>query len=285
MSFTLDPAADALTTDVHRVARSELDNSLGTLADKTLTVDVRIHEVRKSIKKLRALLRLIRFAFPGRAALNARLRDAAANLSDTRDAAVIVETLHRLVRHKPDLANELNNLHPRLPVPTDPQNAQAQLAVLADTLSDIRAQLSGWTLTQQGFDALAPGLAKTHSAARKAMKSARRHKDPNAIHDWRKSVKTHGYHALLLQDIWREMMIPHRQAAETLGDLLGQHRDLTLLDAALSHSEQKKIAAVIRAEREHLDARIVPLGALFLAEPTDALTDRWRRWWDLRRRS
>src|SRR5437763_13387486 len=82
-----------------RTAREQLAAAETAL---TRTVDSdptgAVHAARKSVKKERALLRLMRGSVDGsrRRRENAALRDAARRLSGARDADVMIETLDEL---------------------------------------------------------------------------------------------------------------------------------------------------------------------------------------------
>ena len=84
----------------------------------------------------------------------------------------------------------------------------AALADFRRSLVTARGRTGDWHLDASGFDALAGGLAKTVDRARKAMAIARDDGSTEAIHDWRKRVKYHWYHARLLEPVWPETMHP-----------------------------------------------------------------------------
>src|SRR5262245_66607425 len=84
---------------VRRVVRKQLDNAADELngSDRE-SVDERIHAVRKHFKRVRAVVRLVRFSI-GDAAYrheNEAFRDAARPFSEVRDAKVLIETLDKL---------------------------------------------------------------------------------------------------------------------------------------------------------------------------------------------
>ena len=81
---------------MRRVARGRIDHALDELRGKSdSTREEAVHEARKDMKKLRALLRLVRGELGDRvyAAENACFRDTARELSGVRDADVMLATL------------------------------------------------------------------------------------------------------------------------------------------------------------------------------------------------
>ncbi|CAN0515546.1 unnamed protein product, partial [Phaeothamnion confervicola] len=93
-------------------------------------------------------------------------------------------------------------------------------------MSTARSRVGRWRLSEDGFDAIEPGLARSYKAARRAMAAASKDTTADAIHDWRKRVKDHWYHAHLLTPVWPKQMKTSRIAARDLSELLGEHHDL-----------------------------------------------------------
>ena len=85
--------------------------ALSSPADKN-DRDEAIHEARKSIKKVRALLRLVSAELGGTYPReNARLRDIARRLSEFRDAFAIIETFDDLKKkYKDETRNKLQSV-------------------------------------------------------------------------------------------------------------------------------------------------------------------------------
>src|SRR5215475_14207002 len=100
MSFELKPGQSA-RKNVRRIARKQLDDALEQLTGTVGARDEAVHEVRKSLKKVRAVLRLVRRAI-GEAtyrAENTCFRDTARPLTEVRDARILIETLDNLIEH------------------------------------------------------------------------------------------------------------------------------------------------------------------------------------------
>ena len=91
--------SEPLPNEIARVARGRIDHALDELRGKTdSTPEEAVHEARKDMKKLRALLRLARGEL-GKdtfARENACFRDAARELAGTRDSDVMLDTLASL---------------------------------------------------------------------------------------------------------------------------------------------------------------------------------------------
>jgi CHAD domain-containing protein len=287
MPYSIQPSDEDVESALRRIAREEAEGALAAIRAE-VDLGPRVHEMRKAVKKLRGLLRLVRPVFPEAGAENAVLRDAGRGLSGLRDAAVQLATLEDLsegmdAARRADLLAPFQEAAPH----HDARAGSEMLPPFADAMASLRDRSEGWTLRRDGWDALEPGLKATWEAARKAMKQARRHPEPEHLHEWRKRAKDHWYQARLLHPIWPAMMKPHVEAADELGEVLGDINDLAVLRerldlaplAAALRSEARDLASLRHAE---LMARAIPLGRRLFAGPAVSLAARWGAWWTLR---
>ena len=85
---------ESVVTGLRRVVTDEIESASEHLkGGKKVSRDEAVHEARKSIKKVRALLRLMRGELGETFdAENARLREIAHRLSELRDAVAIIGT-------------------------------------------------------------------------------------------------------------------------------------------------------------------------------------------------
>lgn len=287
MPYAILPDDPSVDSALRRIAREEAEGALA-LARLTGDLGPRVHAMRKSVKKLRGLLRLVRPVFPDAGAENAVLRDAGRGLSDLRDAAVQLATVSRLSEGMPE------DRRARLLAPfqaaaqaQDDRAAPQLLPAFAAAMAGVRDRSDSWSLEAEGWDALEPGLEATWSAARKAMKAARKDPSPEALHEWRKRVKDHWYQSRLLAPIFPRLMDPHARAADELGECLGQINDLAvlrdrLMAAPLDHGTRSDALDLASLRHAALLSEALPLGRALLAGPATALTDRWGAWWKLR---
>src|SRR5919205_78895 len=91
--------SELLCDGIRRIARGRIDHAIDELRGRTDSTPVQaVHEARKDMKKLRALLRLVRGELGGKtfARENACFRDATRELAGARDSDVMLETLAQL---------------------------------------------------------------------------------------------------------------------------------------------------------------------------------------------
>ncbi len=278
MSFAFSPRRSARKS-LRVIATHRLRASLDILDGPAPGAADQIHELRKNIKKLRALLRLFRPAFDGFSRENAALREAGQALSALREGTVLLSTFDALGRPDPQLRARL-----AASVRNQPADTAAALARHREILGGVLDRAPGWRCTAKGFDAIAPGLARSWTEARRQMEGALVHPRGDVLHEWRKRVKDHGYHARLLEPVWPAMMECHIRATERLGDLLGEARDLALLAETVEALGGGAIIEDARREEATRLAAASDIARRLFSEPAPRLVHRWRSWWDLWRR-
>src|SRR5687767_13500854 len=161
MAFSLSTKA-SLTASLERVVTNEVESLLAESAGDADAAK-RVHETRKSIKRLRALLRLYRGALPH--ALFERedsvLWRLGQSLGRARDAVALRESLHRLILAAPtdararlaDRARELEDAVTDVSG-TNPQDVALALSNVHDALGALRARAADWTIERGGFSAI-----------------------------------------------------------------------------------------------------------------------------------
>ncbi len=218
-----------------------------------------VHEIRKVLKRLRALMRLLRHKLGRRrfARENAALRDCGRHLAGARDAEVMLSTLDVLCkRHPAKLAGSrgVRRLRAQLFAERDRAATAAILdprlrGAVAGELRAVRERVAGWELTARDAKLVEPGLERLYREGRRDLRSARRRQDSEALHQWRKRVKDLRYVAETLDRGDKRI---HRVArrADRLGETLGEEHDLALLARAVR--ERRKRFAGDRAARKAL---------------------------------
>lgn len=239
--FTQLPG-EPLPQALQRMALGQLDLAIELLAGD-LPNERAIHETRKALKRLRALVRLLRHELGERQFRREHgiLRDAARRLAGARDAEVMVGTLDALLeRHPRKLGHRrpLSQLRKRLVAEREAaRHTLGDAAKRAEVLSELRglrARAQWWSLSQQpGLAIVERDLRGVYGQGRRRYKHLARGKkrgknrDTRALHEWRKRVKDLRYAAELLG------LRPLARRADTLGELLGEDHDLALLAALL----------------------------------------------------
>ena len=267
---------ESVPEGLRRIAQEQLTSAAGLLRQATArTRDDAIHEARKSVKKVRAILRLMRVEL-GRAypVENRRLRDLALRLSVYRDAAVMIETLDQLGEHYKEQSAGRALAAIRRGLVEDQRRLQsgsrmaAAMRRAADALTAAAAGVSRWRLVMDGPVALAPGMETAYRRGQKAMAAARRHTRAEHCHEWRKRVKDHWYHLRLLEERWDAAARAREKSLKELETWLGEHHNLEVLSARLGAErlgaakaeELRFCRGLVRDWQRELRSRALKLG-------------------------
>jgi CHAD domain-containing protein len=269
----------AIGKELYKVARKEFKAALDELDSGTVTEEA-IHEARKSLKKIRAELRLLHAKLGSAYATeNARLRTAAHLLSSLRDVDAAVETLRGLQhQYQTVLTSSITRTVIRgLRQRKRRVDARASLLVGRATavLRRSRKSISREIRRAGSVTAVRSGLARGYRRARAAMKDVSMDSGAAQVHLWRRRLKDHWYQVRLF-----ERLHPTARArAETLRRLegwLGDDHNLdvlrrALLDAPDRFGGARATALVLGCIAKHqpsLRGRALKLGhRMFRAKP------------------
>ncbi len=269
--------------NVRRVARGELDN-----ADRHLARgDARgVWQARRSMKRLRALVRLVEAAADGDVrATRRRVRDLAARLAPLRDGAVVLDTFERVISGTAGDATRFAGERERLERAAESIAVESVLADVRRGREAERAWISSWSFDATGYAALRDGFRAAYRGGRRCFRDALASADAELIHSWRKRVNLHLNHVRLLEPAWPAVLKARRGELKRLASMLGAHHDLTVLRERTTDAD---IHARIDERRDDLFGEAVALGRRLFAERTRHLDDRvsvyWHQWESERRR-
>lgn len=235
--YRLEPG-ESPKQGVSRVARGELDLTIGLLeaAPNGDGGAEAVHEARKALKRLRALLRVSRPALDERRYRreNVVFRDAGRELSEARDAEVLLNTLDSLLERFGDElpAGTWSRLHEDLAAGAKRARASthADFDGVLDVLSQARMRVSAWPLpSENGRPCLVEGFERVYRRGQRALRNAKAEPSAENLHDLRKRAKDLWHSAQLLELMCPAEMKHLAKEAHHLSDLLGDDHDLSVL--------------------------------------------------------
>jgi CHAD domain-containing protein len=238
MAFRLK-RKETVSDGLRRVVRRELRTAGDRLRTESPTEEG-IHEARKSVKKVRAILQLIKAdEGTGLRGGRKRLRTVNRALSHLRDTEVMKETLANLKRKYPHVLSEHTFARVRRQLDAYQRQAMRQaiannvLKEAARDLRKLRRDARRWKPTHRRFRALEPGLRMTHRRGRRAMALALELQQSTDFHEWRKLIKALWYKLRLIDCCNAELRKDLRalQKAETC---LGDEHNVAVLCGRLS---------------------------------------------------
>ena len=246
-----------------------------------------LHRLRTTIKRIRALLRLIRpaveSAFFDRE--NERLRTAARLLSGTRDSEVARETLKALPARHQSTREAMNAVLPGLEKRVE--RAKAHKANVNEIKARLEQTIQGFRQLQlPGTDeeVINTGVRMVYKQGRRRMKSAIRTGDADAYHRWRIRAKHLYYELQFLEPIWPKRLHRMISRLSKLQDRLGLDHDLTVLRAELKKTPEafggeeavKHIVSCLDRQSHHLRRAAEPLGRKIWCQKPGRFTRRLR---------
>lgn len=291
MSFRIDPAAP-LDAETRRIAEEQIGKAVAELSAPQDDADRHeaIHDVRKRMKKLRALFRLVRSGDEDFFKVeNARFRDAARALSAARDRTALIEALDSLREHAPaslsaaSVADAFGPLRQQLEATRrDALAAEGDLdrliAGTVEALQESNAALGKLRFRPRRSAAIvSAGYAATHREALKALRRAQKSGNAEDLHLMRKHVKYLSFHLALLAPLWPDAFAPMRLAASAVADDLGRDHDFAVLRGELDPERHALVLALMDRRQAELQGRGLAASRRLLAEKPAAVAARISR--------
>jgi CHAD domain-containing protein len=278
---------EALPEGVARIARGRIDHAIDELnGEAGSSPEEAVHNTRKDMKKLRALLRLMRGELGDDVYRreNECFRDAAAELSGVRDADVMLATLEGLELEEPvsgPLRQALEAHRLRTGGGSRKQAASQVIAILEEA----RARVGDWPLERDDFEALRPGLRRMYKRGRREFRALREEPTVEGLHEWRKRSKELWYDHTLLRSLWKPVMDAVGDEAHALSDRLGDDHDLAMLVAwAQEHTEpEPELVEAVERRRAELQRDAFELGARLYADRPKVFMRRLELLWEASR--
>jgi CHAD domain-containing protein len=262
MAFRFE-LGETLLTGIPRVAREQIGTVVTALNKNPQANPKSIHEARKSLKSIRAVLRLARGGIQSESWNHENLlfQEAGRSLSAARDLQALLEALDRIANsrrsraHHPnpnpkqkavrslieDIRREINlELIKLLP--------HASVQVLVKQLQDAKRRTASWfqeSLLQPGNEwemLMGTGLRKTYRKARNLVSqleiSGRKTDDDDLWHELRKCAKALGYQLQLLKPIWPVTIGTLVDEIDQMTSRLGDANDLAVLQKRFREKPQ-----------------------------------------------
>ena len=287
-------AGESISNGVKRIVVVQIRDALSHLETRGAAIDGAIHDARVCIKKVRAVLRLVRGDLRKDTfeADNIRFRDAGRRLSAVRDSVAILEAFDNVTNDTAGIkGEEFEALRAKL--------IRAEKATIAEkesALSEVSAvlqeelvRIADWRIHKKGFSAVGPGLRRVYRLGRHSFNTAREHPTTENLHELRKRVKDLSYQLHVLRPVWPEILKCLSGQLGQLADLLSENHDLAVLREALSgmasngtaDGQLKAILAAVDRRRDELQVRAIPIGERVYVDKPGAFCRRVEGYWNV----
>lgn len=290
---------ESVSEGIRRIAGEQLDRAIQHLESQEGSRDKHVHEARKSMKRMRALLRLVREEIGAGICRreNDCFRDVGLQLAGMRDATVLINSLGELVAKagKGMRRDRFATVHKWLVERREsayqppPEEGDGMRSVV-DELRWARARVAEWPLAHDGWKGLEGGLQQVYARGRSQFERVCVQAEEELFHDWRKWAKYLWYHTQLLREIWPPLMDVMAGELDELGEVLGQDHDLSVLRSTVLSQMDRPIRAttlqalleLIEERQEQLRDRAEGIGRRAYVERPRDFTRRmcgyWRAW-------
>ena len=256
--------------------------------------DAAVHKARRRVKKIRALIRLVR---PGLgsayAPLDKRLHQTVRLLSPIADGQGVVHALDQMAdRYREDFSPPVfatirAGLVEREARADRKAKVERVLQRARATMKTEHARVRAWNLHGNGFRAIADGLETSFRHARRAMIAAVDHPTADNYHAWRRRVKDHWFHVRLIERRCGNRLLRYKRRLEALDECLGEYHNFALLrtilsaDPFVSRQETARRLRIIRRYQAELRRRVASLGARLYNEKPRHFVRRVQAFWQL----
>jgi CHAD domain-containing protein len=284
---------EAVSSDIRRIVLQQLDRATSELTSiGDPESDQAIHDARRRVKKIRAIIRLVRPVLNKAHRADPELRRVSKMLAPVADGQGVIDTLSQLLkRYRRELPRKTaaairTDLIDRSRQIDSKASKQGVLEKAQMTLRAERRRVKNWRLRAEGFSALAPGLKNSVRRARFAMMTAWLHPSAQHHHTWRRHVKNHWFHVRLLSARCGYRLQPYQRQLEALDGILGEYHNLVLLhevlvsDSTLAQREVGRCLRIVQRYQSELRRQAQVLGIRIYSEKPRRFVRRVRELWD-----
>lgn len=282
--------------NIERILHTQMDSIIAHCKPGGQDRHQSVHEIRKNMKRIRAVMRLIRdgVGYSTYYRENTVFRDLAREISELRNRIVLAETIGKIEKEfTPAARKHMQNMQETLF-----REGERLYKILLDD-KDIFRKISAETrkakkrsgefvFNHEDFRVFEGGLLRIYRQGRKLYHKARGGHDAELLHDMRKRMKYLWYQMELLQPIYPKMLKTYAKSLNDITDILGICHDLDeLIEEArdkkkVTHAETlRQLEAIQEKSKEELLDQIWHKVAAVYTEEPDAFVQRLASYWEI----
>ena len=258
-------------------------------------IHLAIHESRRTLKRIRAVLRLVRdeIGYSNYYRENILMRDLGRRLSGARDHQVLLRTFSSLEELYPASfsGSEISRIKQLVEEQTDLEIKHFMYDLggfeqFKDDLVDALGRVDQYCTIRNDFQAIENGLRRNYKQGRRLLKQIGSD-DHEIFHEFRKRSKYFLHHIQILRPLFPRLMKAYVKSIQKYSELLGETRDYYRLEMFLEEpglqpipaDSRKKMTGKIRQLRNELMEKIFLDSSQIYAEKPGALVNRMRRYY------
>jgi CHAD domain-containing protein len=260
-------------------ARSIIADARASLADAELSDAETVHEVRKALKRWRALMRLLSRPLGEQAEqMRIEARELMRALGTARDAQSTLDAVADLGKAElPFSETSMATIRARLSEIKGAAEETSFTKEMRDRLTRYldyaTLSLERWPLKAIDFDTVADALTVTYRRARQLVPDSWPDSEAEHLHDLRRRVVEHRHQMDLVEHLWPRLGQVWAEEAQRLRNRLGACQDLAVLAAFTGPHPplapwRSRLTPLIEARRaSHLKTAARLAGRLFAEKP------------------
>jgi len=280
MAGSAEKAGDSSFGDgLAAAARSIIADARAALSDSELSDAEIVHEVRKALKRWRALMRLLARPLGDQAdQMRVEARELMRALAGARDAQAALDALHDLRKSAvPFSATSTETIRGRLTEIRDAAERTSFNPEMRERLSRYldyaTLSLDRWPLQAIDFGTVADALTSTYRRARQLLPEDWASAEPEHLHDLRRRVVEHRHQMDLIEPLWPRLGQVWAEEAQRLRNQLGFCQDFAMLARFTAPHQplapwRSRLTPLIEERRtSHLKSAARLAGRLFAEKP------------------
>jgi len=224
--------------DIKRMLDDQINIAVSHLENKSdNNFDESIHEVRKCIKRIRAVIRLVRDDI-GKEKYrkeNFFFRNINRNMSEIRSITVNIETMAKLNAGESAsyeaLIDHFIELKEKIIYKLCLEDNR--LGEVVKMLKKGKKRTGRILIKNKDFEILFIGFIRVYNQCLRSMILAKNDPSTSNLHEWRKKIKYLYYQFQVLEPVLPEEFVPYTPKLDKLADYLGEDHDLAELGDSL----------------------------------------------------
>ena len=239
--FELDHT-ESNAENIRRLLNMQLENIQMHCEAQQKSIHRSVHEIRKSFKRIRAVLRLVRdeIGYSSYYRENMFYRDLSRRLSEMRSYNVLIDTAGILQK---DLSNTIpvSGIEPLLEFLMDRRDKFIEMILLEENimghisreLDKAKRRIPDLSFEHDDFRTFRGGLVRIYKQGMRCRDLAKTSPSFHNLHDLRKRMKYLWYQMIILQPIFPGMLKAYADALDNIGERLGLYHDFAELQIFL----------------------------------------------------
>jgi len=265
------------------------------------TIDTSVHEIRKSFKRIRAILRLIRWDIGEDLyhSENRKFRDLSRSLSSLRDYHVIICDLAERFESEELLIPEsrfiqfINHLNDQKELEYQHLVDIKAMKTIQHTLKQSYQDVQGYDLSRLGPHTIEKGVKHIYQNCLNHIEKAQHDLTDASLHNLRKCTKYLLYQMQLVEEVWPDYFNNYSKALKEATDLLGDDHNLveeitiinSMPESLLPQTDKQRLTDALNKERQQLHEETWQLMGKIFTEDPNSFIKRVNSYWLLGRQT